>query len=190
MRGCCASTSRLVRGRRVLVATRGKACPVLIMMSNALPLLLAEFSTPLLQLRSHGLDAGNLLDAHHLGPRSHVSAESGLRQFNDEICSVAVDVFTKPFQHLDGGSDFSGRRCVHNQMWIPLAGLRVSSGRWLCRRLGSHSARLASSGVMGCAHGWLNPRRAAASSAAVLVGASTTVRSGSPMTRAYSRSVW
>ena len=99
------------------------------MMRNALPLLLAEFATPLLQLCSHGLNAGDLLDAYHLRPRSHVSAESGLRQFNDEICGVAIDVFAKPFQHLDGGSDLSGRWCVHNQMWIPREGLRASSGR-------------------------------------------------------------
>jgi hypothetical protein len=38
-------------------------------------------------------------------------------------------VFAKPFQHLDGGSDLTDRRCVHNQMWIPREGLRPSSGR-------------------------------------------------------------
>ena len=99
------------------------------MMRNALPLVLAEFAAPLLQLRGHGLNAGDLLDAHHLGPRSNVSAESGFRQFNDEICGVAVDVLAKPLQHLYGGSDLSGRRCVHNQMWIPREGLRPTAGR-------------------------------------------------------------
>ncbi len=98
------------------------------MMRNALPLLLAEFATPLLQLSGHGLNAGDLLDAHHFGPISYVSTESGLRQFNDEICGVAIDVFAKPFQHLDGGSDLSGRWCVHNQIWIPREGLRVGLG--------------------------------------------------------------
>ena len=129
LRGCSVPAPRLIRGRRILVATRGKACPVLIMMRNALPRLLAEFAAPLLQLRGHGLNAGNLLDAYHLRPRFHVSAESGLRQLNDEICCVAIDVFAKPFQHLDGGSDLTDRRCVHNQMWIPREGLRPSSGR-------------------------------------------------------------
>jgi hypothetical protein len=38
-------------------------------------------------------------------------------------------VFAKPFQHLNGGSDLSGRRGVHSQMWIPREGLRASSGR-------------------------------------------------------------
>lgn len=189
LRGCSALTPRPTRGRRILVATRGKACPVLIMMRNALPLVLAEFAAPLLQLRGHGLNAVDLLDAYHLGPRSYVSAESGLRQFNDEFRGVAVDVFAESFQHLNGSSDLSGRRCVHSQMWIPRKGLRVSWRRWLCRRVGSHSARWASSERIGCAQGSLNPRRAAASSAASLEGASTTVRNGSPITRAYSRSV-
>ena len=127
LRGWSVPAPRLIRGRRILVATRGKACPVLIMMRNALPLVLAEFAAPLLQLRGHSLNAGDLLDAYHLGPRSYVSAESGLRQFNDEIRSVAVDVFAEALQHLDGGSDLSSRRCVHGQMWIPREGLWVTS---------------------------------------------------------------
>ena len=32
LRGCSVPAPRLIRGRRILVATRGKACPVLIMM--------------------------------------------------------------------------------------------------------------------------------------------------------------
>lgn len=99
------------------------------MMRYALPLLLVEFGAPLLQLSGHCLNAGDLLDAHYLGPFSYVSAESCLRKFNDEIRSVAIDVFAKPFQNLDSGSDLSGRRCVHIQMWIPREGLRASSGR-------------------------------------------------------------
>lgn len=92
-------------------------------------MLLAEFVAPLLQLRGHGLNAGDMLDAYQLCPRSNVSAESGFRQFNDEIRGVAVDVLAKPFQHLYGGSDLSGRRCVHNQVWIPREGLRPTAGR-------------------------------------------------------------
>lgn len=190
LRGCAVTDPRLIRGRRILVTTRGKACPVLIMMRNALPLVLAEFAAPLLQLRGHGLNAVDLLDAYHLGPRSYVSAESCLWQFNDEIRGVAVEMFAKPFQHLDGDSDLSGCRCVHNQMWIPREGVRARLGRRLCRGLDNHSAPLTSSGRTGCAQGALNPSRAAASSAASLVGASTTVRNGSPISRAYSRSVW
>ena len=94
-----------------------------------MPLLLAEFASPLLQLRGHSLNAGDLLDAHHLGPCPDVCAESRFRQFNDEIRGIAVEMFAKPFQHLDGDSDLSGCRCVHNQMWIPREGLRASSGR-------------------------------------------------------------
>ncbi|MCZ7639636.1 MAG: hypothetical protein M5U12_28465 [Verrucomicrobia bacterium] len=86
--------------------------------------MLAEFAAPLLQLSGHGLNACDLLNAHHLGPITYVCAESGFRQFNDKIRGVAVDVFAKPFQNLDGGSNLSGRRCVHNQMWIPREGLR------------------------------------------------------------------
>lgn len=188
-RGCSVPVPRLIRGRRILVETRGKACPVLIMMRNTLPLLLAEFGAPLLQLSGHGLNAGDLLDAYHLGPRSDMSAESGFRQFNNEIRSVAVNVFAEALQHLDGGSDLSGRRCVHNQTWIPREGVRASSTRRQCRRLGNHSALWTSCGRTGCAQGSLKPRRLAASSAASLVGASTTVRNGSPIKRAYSRSV-
>ncbi len=99
------------------------------MMRNALSLLLAEFVAPLLQLRGHGLNAGDLLDAHHLGPCPNVRAESRLRQFNDEIRGVAVDVFAKSSQDLNGDSDLSGCRCVHNQMWIPREGLRATPGR-------------------------------------------------------------
>jgi hypothetical protein len=47
---------------------------------------------------------------------------------------------------------------------------------------------LATSGAIGCAHGLLKPSLAVACSAAILVGASTVVRSGSPISRAYSRS--
>lgn len=173
LRGWSVLTPRLIRGRRILVATRGKACPVLNVMRNTLPPLLVEFVTPFLQLRSHGLNPGDLFDAHHLSSRSYMSAESGFRQFDDEVRGVVIDVLTKTFEHLDGGSDLSGRRRVHNQMWMPRERLRVTSWRWLCLCLGNHSARWTSSGRTGCAQGSLKPSRAAASSAASLFGAST-----------------
>lgn len=36
MHGCCAPTSRLISGRRILTKLRGKACPVLNVMGNTL----------------------------------------------------------------------------------------------------------------------------------------------------------
>lgn len=140
LRGCSALTPRLIRGRRILVATRGKACPVLIMMRNTLPPLLAEFVTPLFQLCCHGLNSGDLLDAHHLGPRCYMIAQSRFGQFNDEVCGVVVDVFAILFQHLDGGSDLCGRGCLHNQMRMPREGLRASSWQFPIRRLSNLSA--------------------------------------------------
>jgi hypothetical protein len=37
-------------------------------MSNTLPPLLQQIVAPLLQLRGHGLNSGDLFDAHHFGP--------------------------------------------------------------------------------------------------------------------------
>ena len=83
-------------------------------MSNTLPPLLQQIVAPLLQLRGHGLNSGEVFEVHNLGPRCNMIAESGFRQFNDEVCGVVIDVFAILLQHLDGGSDLSGRRCVHN----------------------------------------------------------------------------
>ena len=102
-------------------------------MSNTLPPLLQQIVAPLLQLRGHGLYSGDLFDVHNLGPRCNMIAESGLRQFNDEVRGVAVNVFAEALQHLDGGSDLSGRRCVHNQMWMPREGVWPNRRRWFCR---------------------------------------------------------
>ena len=100
-----------------------------------------------------------------------------------------VDSFTEFFEHFDGCADLSGGWCLHNQMWMPRDDLWVSS----CRRheslLTTDCMSLVTSGAIGCAHGLLKPSLAAASSAAIFVGASTVVRSGSPIIRAYSRSV-
>src|SRR5207244_1158865 len=81
--------------------------------------------------------------------------------------------------------------CAHgaSQTWM----LRLDGLVMTCPvrmwRTEIHFAFRACSGVTGCAHGSLNPNRAASSSAASLVGASMTVRSRSPISRAYSRSV-
>ncbi len=66
-----------------------------------------------------------------------------------------------------------------SMVWCGFPGDRVAGPR-IC---------LACSGVTGCAQASLKPSRLAASSAAIFVGASITARNGSPMTRAYSRSV-
>jgi len=42
-----------------------------------------QIVAPLLQLRGHGLNSGDLFDAHNLGPRCDMIAESGFPQFND-----------------------------------------------------------------------------------------------------------
>lgn len=96
-------------------ARRGNACLVLNMMSHTLPPLLQQIVAPLLQLRGHGLNSGDLLNAHHLGPCRYMLTESGFRQVNDDIRGVVIDVFAESFQHLDGGSDFCGCGCSHNQ---------------------------------------------------------------------------
>ena len=70
MRVCCASTSRLIRGRRILVTTRGKACPLLNVMGNTLPPLLIEFRAPLLQLRDDTFNAGGLFNRSYAYLRS------------------------------------------------------------------------------------------------------------------------
>jgi hypothetical protein len=75
-------------------------------MSNTLPPLLEQIVAPLLQLRGHGLNSSDLVNAYHLGRRCDMLAEAGFRQVNDDICGVVIDVFAKPPQDLDGGSDF------------------------------------------------------------------------------------
>jgi len=104
------------------------------MMTNTLPPLLQQIIAPILQLRGHGLNSGDLFDAHNLCPSCDVIAESGFRQVNDDIRGVVIDVFAILLQHLDGGSDLSGRRCVHNQMWMPREGMWPDRWRWFCRR--------------------------------------------------------
>ncbi len=101
------------------------------MMSNTLPPLLEQIVAPLLQLLRDGLNSSDLFDAHHFGACCDMLAESSFRQINDDIRGVVVDVFAKPFQHLDGGSDFSGRGCLHNQMWMPCECLRLDCWRRL-----------------------------------------------------------
>ncbi len=62
LRGCSACSSRLIRGRRSLAPARGKACPVLSMMRNAVFALLPQLLAPMFQLCSNDLNAAGLLD--------------------------------------------------------------------------------------------------------------------------------
>ena len=62
LRGNAACPPRLIRGHQVLRWRRGRACPVLNMMTNTLPPLLQQRVAPVLQLRGDGLDARGLLN--------------------------------------------------------------------------------------------------------------------------------
>jgi hypothetical protein len=61
-RGGFRYSPRPIRGRRILVKTRGKACPVLNMLRNTLSPFLLQLVSPTFQLGHDGLDASNLLD--------------------------------------------------------------------------------------------------------------------------------
>jgi len=74
-RGQSALSPRLLRGRRILVSTRGRACPVLNMMRNTLPPLLQHLIAPILQLRGDCLDAGDLFNRSHFNAPGVVSTE-------------------------------------------------------------------------------------------------------------------
>ena len=102
---------------------------------------------------------------------------------------MGIEPFTELGEDFDGGADLGGGGSLHNQMWMPRDGWRAG----FCRRLGVEGAIQSAwgicSAVTGCAHGDSKPSLPAASSAALLDEASTTVRRGSPNSRAYSRSV-
>ena len=80
--------------------------------------------------------------------------------------------------------------CLHNQIRMPRDGLWASSCRWPGCFLRTNCVSLTTSGAIGCAHGSPKPSLAAASSAAIFVGASMVVRSGSLNSRECSRSLW
>ena len=189
----CASispASRSFRGLKNLPPGRSKACPVLNMMRNTLPPLLQYFVSPLFQLRGDSLNPGGLFDGSDFDVAGVTIAKLRIRELYHGMCGVFIKPFAEFVEHFNSGADLGSRWCLHNQMWMPREGLWVMLWRCPGRCLGSNCARCSSSDVMGCAHGSLKPSRAAASSAASLVGASITVRSGSPIARAYSRSVW
>lgn len=189
LRGSSALTPRLIRGRRILVATRGKACPVLNVMRNTLPPLLQQLVPPVLQLRSDCFNAGGLLDGADFDAPGVVSARWRFRQLHHGMFRVRIETFTKFGEDFDGRADLGGGGSLHNQIWMPRENVRAG----FCRRLGVEGAIQSAwgicSAVTGCAHGDSKPSLPAASSAALLDEASTTVRRGSPNSRAYSRSV-
>jgi len=78
-RGQSALSPRLLRGRRNLVSTRGRACPVLNMMRNTLPSLLQHLIAPVLQMRGDCLDTGGLFNRSHFDAPGVVSTEWRIR---------------------------------------------------------------------------------------------------------------
>jgi hypothetical protein len=61
-----------------------------------------------------------LLDFQHFGAPRDMITKSCVWQLDDQIRCVVVDVFAELFKHFDGGAGLSGRRCLRNQMWMPL----------------------------------------------------------------------
>jgi hypothetical protein len=102
MRGCSARSPRLLRGRRILVETRGSACPVLNMTGNTLPPLLRQFVTPLFQLRGDGLDARGLFDGPHFGSGGGFLTQPHVWQLGDRTGGGFIDSFTEQFQNFNG----------------------------------------------------------------------------------------
>ncbi len=116
-RGHSASKPRPLRGRKNLRWRRSKACPVLNMMRNTLPPLLQQFVAPALQLRGEGLNTADLFNFQHFDSCGAVIAEMCVRQLNDQVGGILVDVFAKFFEHLDGSANLGGGWCLHNQMF-------------------------------------------------------------------------
>ena len=122
-RGQSALSTRLLRGRRNLVSTRGRACPVLNMMRNTLPPLLQHFIAPVLLLRGDCLDAGDLFSRPHFDAPDVVSTERRFRELHHGMFGVGMESFAKFIEHFDGGADLSGGGCLHNQIRMPRDGL-------------------------------------------------------------------
>jgi len=153
-----------------------------------MPPVLPEFVPPALQLRHDGLDASDLLDGLSLDARGCVVTAPCFRRLHRVEGRVIIYPLFELLQHFNRSADLGCGWSSHNQTWMPCECLRAG-GWWRRVRGGSHCAFRACSAVTGCAHGSPKPSRIAASSAAIFVGASTTVRNGSPISRAYSRSV-
>ena len=104
LRGYSACPPRLIRGHQVLRSRRGKACPVLNMMRNTLPLLLQQLVAPVLQLRGDGFDAAGLFNRPHFDAPGVVSTEWRFRQLHHGMFGVGIETFAKFCEHFDGGA--------------------------------------------------------------------------------------
>lgn len=154
-----------------------------------MPPLVEHLIAPVLQLRGDGFNAAGLFNSADFDASSVVSTGWRFRQLHHGMFSMGIEPFTEFGEDFDGGADLGGGGSLHNQTWMPRDDLRVG----FCRLLGAEGAIQSAwgicSAVTGCAHGDSKPSLPAASSAALLDKASTTVRRGSPNSRAYSRSV-
>lgn len=159
------------------------------MLCNTVPPVLPEFVAPAFQLGHDGLNPSDLLDGLRFDARGCVVAASRFRRLHRVEGRVIVYALFELLQHFNGSADLGCGWSSHDQTWMPCECLRVGDCSWRRFRGGSHCAFRACSAVTGCAQGSPKPSRIAASSAAIFVGASTTVRNGSPISRAYSRSV-
>ena len=82
-----------------------------------------QLIAPVFQLRGDLLNAGDLFDLQHFGPRCHMTSQSCVWQFDDRIVGVVADVFAEFLEHLDGGADLSSRGSVHGRCWKNRLGL-------------------------------------------------------------------
>src|SRR5687767_5173056 len=101
---------------------------------------------------------------------------------------VGIEPFTKFGEVFDGSAELDGGGSLRNQIWMPREDLRACYSRRLGTEGAIQSAWGICSAVTGCAHGDSKRSLPATSSAALWDKASTTVRRGSPNSRAYSRS--
>ena len=159
-------------------------------MRMILRFLRQQFIVPVLQLTGDGVDVGGLLNCLCLEARAVVCAKSRFRRLNRCLSGSGVQLFPELLEDSDGRLDLSWGWCLHIQMRMPQEGFRANTRRVLGCLLSICSVNLTTSGAIGCAQGFVKPSLAAASSAAIFVGASTVVRRGSPTEWAYSRSVW
>jgi hypothetical protein len=128
--------------------------------------------------------ASDLLVGLPFDARGCVVVASCFRRLHRVEGRVIIYALFELFQHFNGSADLGCGWSSHDQTWMPRECLRAGDCRWHRFRGGSHCAFRACSAVTGCAHGDSKPSLPAVSSAACLVGASITVRNGSPISRA------
>src|SRR5467141_3596154 len=92
-RGCSACSPRPIRGHRILVTSRGSACPMLNMLRNILPPFLLQLVAPGFQLSYYGLDASNLFDGLRFDPRGRMVSASRVGQLYHDVRCVIINPF-------------------------------------------------------------------------------------------------